>query len=200
MENYRSNSNKSKQEERKKAEKVVVSGAAQKGTGGKGGFFKSTVESVGRYLLHEILVPALKKTVDSMITNGSHMFLYGEASKRDSRGPSPVPKVSYRSAYDDRRSDYAEDDAGSYKGYNYGTVLLSTRGDAEDVLDRLAEIVGEFGVVSVADLYEMCGLDTDWTDANYGWTSVRNVQVARNSDGYYTLRMSRPSPINERRR
>lgn len=199
MENYRSNSNKSKQEERKKVEKVV-SGAAQKGTVGKGGFFKSTVESVGQYLLHEILVPALKKTVDSMITNGSHMFLYGEASKRDSRGPSPVPKVSYRSAYDDRRSDYAEDDASSYKGYNYGTVLLSTRGDAEDVLDRLAEIVGEFGVVSVADLYEMCGLDADWTDANYGWTSVRNVQVVRNSDGYYTLRMSRPSPINERRR
>ena len=61
MENYRSNSNKSKQEERKKVEKVV-SGAAQKGTGGKGGFFKSTVESVGQYLLHEILVPALKKT------------------------------------------------------------------------------------------------------------------------------------------
>ena len=160
MENYRSNSNKSKQEERKKVEKVV-SGAAQKGASGKGGFFKSTVESVGQYLLHEILVPALKKTVDSMITNGSHMFLYGEASKRDSRVPSPVPKVSYRSAYDDRRSDYAEDDAGSYKGYNYGTVLLSTRGDAEDVLDRLAETAGALGVVSVADLSELRAMDDE---------------------------------------
>ena len=75
MENYRSNSNKSKQEERKKVEKVV-SGAAQKGTVGKGGFFKSTVESVGQYLLHEILVPALKKTVLHAAWDAWHALLF----------------------------------------------------------------------------------------------------------------------------
>ena len=63
-------------------------------------------------------------------------------------------------------------------------LYFETRGEAEDVLDRMREIVSNYGIVSVADLYELAGVVGNYTDQRYGWTGLRNTDVVRTRYGY----------------
>ena len=68
--------------------------------------------------------------------------------------------------------------------YNYDELYFETRGEAEDVLDRMREIVSNYGIVSVADLYELAGVVGNYTDQRYGWTGLRNTDDVRTRYGY----------------
>ena len=57
------------------------------------------------------------------------------------------------------------------------------------------EIIDRYGVVTVADLYDMADLSAPYTSNKYGWTSVRNVEIGRVRDGY-VLKLSRAMPID----
>ena len=57
------------------------------------------------------------------------------------------------------------------------------------------ELIETYGMVSVADLYDLVGITCNYTDNKYGWTSVRNAEPVRTRDGY-VLKLSRPIPIN----
>jgi hypothetical protein len=39
-------------------------------------------------------------------------------------------------------------------------------------------------MVSVADFYDLVGVDGTYTDNKYGWTNIRNAYVNRVRDGY----------------
>lgn len=204
MEDYKSNSHKSKEEQResdlpeKKVEKVINGSAKSKKKGEiqkfADVFISEDVSNVKSYILDEVLIPAVKKAISDVVTNGIDMILYGEAG-RSKKSSNSSSKVSYRSYYDrenDRRRDYTP----TPKDFDYDNLLFETRGDAETVLDAMNDIISQYGVVSVADLYDLANVNNDNYIANkYGWANIQGCKVIRVHDGY-VLKLPRAIPFN----
>lgn len=196
MEEYASNSHKSRAEAAKQDHKVekVVSGTVK--TKKKTGlnkmanvFISEDAGNVKSYILMDVLVPAVKKAISDIVTNGIEMMLYGETGRKKNSNSS---RISYRDYYkDDRRS---RDRTISRSSYDYDDIILETRGEAEDVLSRMDEIMDTYGIVSVADFYDLVGVTGSFTDNKYGWTNIRSANVLRTRDGYM-IKLPKATPI-----
>ena len=79
---------------------------------------------------------------------------------------------------------------------SYDDIEFDTREDAEEVLDRMDELIEQYGIVTVGDLFDLAGVTGNgYTDQNYGWTSVASATIERDRHGGYFIKMTRPSPI-----
>lgn len=197
MEKYQANSHKAKAEkqavEKKKIEKVVKGKVKvkKKGELGKfaGMFISEDAGDVKSYILMDVIVPLIKKG----ITETVDMILYGGSGSGSGRGSS---KISYSSYYDRRDSDRRASHSTVRTGrYDFDSIILESRGEAEEVLDRLCELIDTYKVASVADLYDLVGVDFEYTDNKYGWMNLRNAEVVRVRDGY-TLKLPKAVPID----
>lgn len=199
MEEYKSNSHASKEKEKngeeKKVEKIISGNARAKKKSEFSKFADVFVSedagNVKSYILMEVLVPAVKKAISDIVTNGIDMLLYGETGVHKRNGTSS--KVSYRSYYD--RRDHNTSSSRTRNGYSYDDIILDNRGEAEEVLSRMDEIVATYGTVSVADLYDLVGITGAYTDNKYGWTDIRSASVVRVRDGYM-IKLPRALPLN----
>ena len=184
MENYPSNSHKAREEVAEKKVEKVVSGKTS--TKKKSGIRKLSdtslsedVSNVKSYIFSEVLLPAAKKLVSDIVTNGTNMLLYGEIKNK--KGNSS--KVSYSRYYDDRSRDYRSPVVRN--NFDYDEIIFETRGDAEAVLDAMYDILNQYKVVSVAELYDLASITThNYTCNNYGWIDLRGSSVVRVRDGY----------------
>ena len=154
MENYPSNSHKAREEvAEKKVEKVVSGKTSTKKKSGirklSDTFLSEDVSNVKSYIFSEVLLPAAKKLVSDIVTNGTNMLLYGEIKNK--KGNSS--KVSYSRYYDDRSRDYRSPVVRN--NFDYDEIIFETRGDAEAVLDAMYDILNQYKVVSVAELYDL---------------------------------------------
>lgn len=204
MEEYKPNSNRSKNEQQKeelvsnqKRTEKVVTGVVKKKKRGlfsklSGEFISEDAKNVKSYVFGEVLIPAIKKAISDIVTDGIDIILYGESRKGGRR--STADRVSYRNYYDrDSRRDSRM--PVSYNSYSYDDIILSTRGEAEDVLSRMDELIDSYGLVRVADLYDLVGITGNFTDNKYGWTNIRNAEIMRVRDGYM-IKMPRAIPID----
>lgn len=189
MPDYKSNSHKSKAEEsakeEKRASKVVSGKVSTKGNSTRklaGLFVSDDATNVKSYVLKDILVPEIKKIIQDIVTEGISIILYGESrGKKSSRSGG----VSYRSYYDDRdRSDRDRPSSRSSNRFDYDDIVFDTRGDAEVVKDQMSDIVSKYGLVTVADMYDLAGLTVPYTASRYGWSNIRTAEVMRIRDGY----------------
>ena len=57
------------------------------------------------------------------------------------------------------------------------------------------ELLETYGIVSVADLYELVGIIGNYTDNKYGWTNLRNAEPIRVNGGYL-LKLPKVCPID----
>ena len=190
-EEYKQNSHRSKEQEslhepipERKTEKVVTGNVKQRKKNGLSKvadtFLPGDVDSVKSYIWMDVLVPSIKRAISDIICNGINMLL-GEPNR--GKGNSVGAKVSYRQYYrDDDRKDYARPRAQIQ--YSYDDIIFETRGDAEEVLCRMEELLERFDAVSVGDLFDMAGISCNYTDNKYGWTDLRNAHVERVRDGY----------------
>lgn len=198
--NYKGNSHKDRDKEEKKKIDPVVKGKvkSKKKTSVRkfaDVFIHEDVVNVKNYILMDVLLPAAKKAVSDIVTNGIDMMLYGETGRSSSRG-SRGSRVSYSRYYDDRERDR---DRGSRTrtrvGYDYDDIILENRSEAAEVLDRMEDLLDTYGIVSVADLYDLVGITGNYTDNKYGWTNLKNASVVRARDGYL-LKMPKALPID----
>lgn len=155
MEEYKPNSHKSKEEQKnlvpeKRVEKVISGTVKSKKKSEMQKFadvfISEDVNNVKSYIVMDVLVPAIKKAISDIVTNGIDMILYGETGK--SKKNSTASKVSYQKYYDSGKKDYTAPK--SRTSYEYDELLFETRGDAESVLDAMNEIIAQYEVVSVA--------------------------------------------------
>lgn len=174
-------------------------------------FVSEDVGDVRGYLLHDVLVPAMKDTISDLVNNGINMVLYGDtrgrASSRYSDSPSYTKYykggASYGSSsrYSSSGSVPFEPDRenrpmtrNDYSPYRWQDVIIPSRSEAQDVLAQMIEILQMYDVVSVADLCEMLGMDTVYTDNKYGWVNLDSGTVQQVRGGYL-LRLPRPKAI-----
>ena len=154
-------------------------------------FLPEDISNVKSFIFQDVLIPALKKVISDTVDT----FLYG--GSRRSGNTSNAGKVSYSSYYGgdrfDRRDDRPPFD--TRRGFDLGDIVLDTRQEANDVLNRMEELIDSYKQVTVGDLYDLLGKSCDYTANNYGWTSVRAAEVIRTRDGYL-IKFPRPMPIN----
>lgn len=202
---YKSNSNKSKEETAKnevadhKVEKVVTGKVISRKKSGlrkfTDEFISEDAKNIKNYVFGEVLIPAIKKAISDIVTDGIDMILYGGTRPGNRR--SPADKLSYRnySSYSARDSYRRDSEPRTYQSYDYDDIILDSRGEAEDVLARMDELIDSYGLVRVADLYDLVGITGNYTDNKYGWTNIRNAQIVRVRDGYM-IKMPRAIPID----
>ena len=201
-EEYKSNSHRSKEgktealTDRKKVEKVVHGRVRTKPKSGISKitdiFISEDAANVKSYIVMDVLVPAVKKAISDIVRDGIDMILYGESRGRKNSSASGY--VSYR---DYSRSDDRDRfrDSRSRSSYAHDDIVLDSRGEAEEVLTRMDELIDTYGNVSVADLYDLVGKSSEYTDNKYGWTNIRNAEPIRVRDGYM-LKLPKALPIN----
>lgn len=196
---YKPNSHRYKEEKKqnavkeKKVEKIVKGKARIKK---KNSIYKLTdvfvpedVTSIRTMVVTDVLIPYAKKIISDTVD----MFLYGE-SGRNSKVRENNGRTPYRSYYDngyERRSSTNR----ARSVYSYDDVILDTRGEAEEVLSAMDDIIAEYGIVSVLDLYDLVGISSSPMDAKYGWTDIRTAKAVRYGDGYI-LRLPRALVID----
>ena len=193
---YQSNSHRTKElaaQEKpaeRRTEKVVTGGTKirKKSTLTKmaNAFLPGDVDDVKRYVLRDVLIPTIKRTISDVVD-----MLLGVNTTPRSSSPAGT-RVSYRSYYD-ARNDRRESTALSPRStpYSYDDVVFDRYDDAAEVLLRMRELVSRFDAVSVADLFDMTGHAGNYTDNKYGWTDLSDARIERVSDGYI-IRLPRP--------
>lgn len=149
-------------------------------------FISEDASKVKSYILMDVLVPTIKKAISDIVKNGVDMILYGEVGQNKKR--TYASTVSYRDYYDNgSRSVSRFDDpsrARTRVGYNFDDIILETRGEAEEVLSSMDELIETYGSVSVADMYDLVGISCEYTDNKYGWKNIRTAEPVRVRDGY----------------
>jgi hypothetical protein len=191
--------------EKEKIEKVVTEEVILKprplGKRFKEIFFGGDAKQAVKFVSADVLLPALRNLVVDMITKGAERMVYGENQYR--RRPSSGA-VNYgaryqypgtRAVYPFERQDraFSSNPIAAINGplpsvrqnrHEMNDVILGTKEEAELVAERLIDILEKYDVASLADLYDLLGLETSHIDNKWGWTFLGSVQVRQIRQGY----------------
>jgi hypothetical protein len=165
-------------------------------------FLGEEAKNVAQYVLWDVLVPNVKDLIFDMVKTALHMRLYGEPKDdriRRDRDRS-ILSIDYTNRYRPNRDRDRDRDRPSYSSrsrtvFAYEDIVIPKRVDAERVLAELADMIEDYEVASIADLYDLLGEPSQHTDKKYGWDSLGRATIERVRDGYI-LNMPRPIELN----
>ncbi len=159
-------------------------------------FISEDVANVKEYIFMDVLVPAIKKAIFDIVTNGIDMFLYGSTGRN--KNTVSGTKVNYRTYYEQKNTSgyHGSESVKNRNGFEYDDIIFSSRGEAEAVKQQMQAAIKKYGFVTVADLYDMVDQPAPYTSQKYGWIDVSNTEVARYR-GDYMLKLSRAVPIDD---
>lgn len=156
-------------------------------------FIAEDVADVKTYIFTDVLVPAIVDAVEDIVVKGIRMILRGETEphRKSAGGFVDYRRVSTRDRRDDRR-----DSKTPTRRFDFDDIVFGSRGEAEAVRDQMEAVIDQYGVVTVADLYDMADLTAPpYTSHKYGWTSIRYAEVTRVREGYI-IKLPRAMPID----
>lgn len=136
---------------------------------------------------NDVLYTAVRSSVDAGVKAASSEFsehgakaivnmVFGWPKKRN--------KISYEDYYSKGSRTCA---------FGIDQVSFGSRKEAANVLDSLADILDQYGTVTVADFYDETGLkDPCDSDTRYGWKDIDDAYVVKVRSGWS---ISLPDPI-----
>jgi hypothetical protein len=196
--NYPANSQRSKKtDEKPKVEKVVEGDVVQRkqgvGTRMLHNFIAEDSPNVVHYVVMEVLLPAAKNMVSDAVSQGVERLLFGDA--RPSRSSRPGYTTYNRISRATERTDPRPPLSRQARAmHDFDDIIIASRAEAEDVLDRLRDLVSQYDVATVSDLYDLVGLTGEFTDDKWGWYDLRSASI-RAIRGGYLLNLPRTQPI-----
>lgn len=153
---------------------------------------------IASYIVHDVVIPAAKTTFADVVEGAIDRALFGgsRGGVRSRRGGASPYVTSYNSMYGGGRRDESRgrDDRRGAR-HDFTGIILDSRVESDHVLDEMQGIIEQYGVVSVADLYELVGITSEFTDQSFGWTDLATSSVRRVREGW-TLDLPRPRIID----
>lgn len=143
------------------------------------------------YVFDEVILPNLKTSIDSIamtlisgiadsLTGIVKTCLFGET-------PGRTDPLSRYTTYSHPRlykpsNQIRVRPAGRPEGNprRIDNILFDSRQELEDCLVNANDIIEEYGRISVAKFYDICGITTTITQYDYGWYDLVNVRVRPN--------------------
>lgn len=162
-----------------------------------GTFIGGDAKTAFNYVVFGVLIPAAKDAIAEAGAQGIERLIFGEsrAKSRPKQQADPLGRFNYsglsRPAAPTTQRTLSRR---ARSMHNFDEIVLQSRVEAEEVVDRLFDVVSKYGSASVSDLYELVGLRPQHTDVNYGWTDLRGAGVARVRNGYL-LDLPEPEPL-----
>jgi hypothetical protein len=181
----------------KKKKKIKAIVAKQKEPSFMETFFGESAKEVIMYVLYDVLIPAAKTTIQDMVTTGIEMFLFGEggtAPRRRGEGS----HISYSNFYQrNSRRDRGYGRHTSSASSRIDGISFESRESAKAALEALLDLFGEYDQVSVADYYEIVGLNDRivFTDRRIGWEeNINRARVVPGRNGFI-IDLPRPKEL-----
>lgn len=150
-----------------------------------------------QYVLFDVMLPAAKDMIVDAGSSYIEKLIFGDKRRR---GGSTVPQsgptglINYGAV---SRGIPAPPRGLSQRArarHNFDEIVLTSRPEAEEVIDKLFELVSKYDSASVSDLYELVGFSTAHTDHKWGWTNLSGAGVSRVREGYL-LDLPEPQPL-----
>lgn len=198
--------------ETKRVEQVVHVGVSTKkrsfGKRLRESLFPGHAETVGEYLVWDVLIPSAKDVIADMGTTFFERMLFGEARPSSRRG-------SLRPGQNDGRVNYnrmsgsgtrmAQDPRGG-SGRNdirsgardFDDIVFESRLAAQACLTGMWDTIGRYQAVTIADMYDLVGLTGDYTASDWGWVALpgTDADYIRRSGSGYILDLPAPERMN----
>jgi hypothetical protein len=162
-------------------------------------FIGGDAQSVGQYLVMDVLIPAFKETIMNVITEGIERTLYGDNRRprrthTSGRGNGYVSYNRYSSP-DPRSREEPRRPIDRKRSFEFEEIVLESKDEAEEVIDNLFAVCEKYGQATVADLYDMAGITTNYTHNQWGWTDLRGAGATRVRGGYL-IDVPKPDALN----
>lgn len=196
-----------KHAETKKIEQVTKTTAVRRkkplGTRFKQLFIGGDAKSVWGFVTGNVLIPAAKDMIADATTQAVEQMVFGESRSRGRgnyrAGFTPYNRYANSAntpPWRQDRQDPREVSRRARATHDFDEILLDSRGEAEEVIDQMMEILSQYQSVSVADLYALVGISAAYTDGKYGWTDLRGANVSHVRGGAYLLNLPKPHPLD----
>lgn len=155
----------------------------------KGIFFGGEFKNAKSYIVADVLLPAARNALYDSVSEGFKRLIFGESADRRGRRPEMRSRVQYGSMYNRPyqsamlpgqpprnpvRMNYRES----------SDILIESREEANDVLEKMVTIVDQYEVASLADLLVMLGRPVSAIDHKWGWTYLNTAEVRQVRNGY----------------
>lgn len=162
----------------------------------KENFTGEDAESVIQYVVFEVLLPSAKTALSDAVSQGFERLLFGESRPRSSAyRPGGGTTTNYQRYASQPKADPREARTRERRSNDFGDIIVETRGQAEETLERLHDLIQMYNVATVADLYELVAISGNFTDNKWGWTNLNGSRVQSVREGYLVV-LPRPVPID----
>lgn len=164
--------------------------------------------SIGEYVIVDVIVPAIKdllydatmEVVERSLFSGSgrspgRRTRHRGGSRTNYNGFSRDPRDRGGRDRDRDRDEPRKMSSRARANHEFDEIILPTRVEAKEVLDRMFSFLEKFDEVTVAELYHMVGVTPDYTDERYGWTDLRGSSISHERNGGYLLNLPRPEQL-----
>lgn len=158
------------------------------------GFLSEDSGTVGSYVLLEVVLPAVKDLLVESGKQALERIFYGDVRPR--RGRDERSGYLSYNRMSDRREPAQHSNARPAQGVRgFDEYELPDRVSAIAALDRLEAHLGEYHVASVADLCDILGITSEFTDNKWGWTSLSQASIRQVRGGKYILVLPPTKPL-----
>jgi hypothetical protein len=150
-------------------------------------FVAGDARTAVRYAMFEVLLPAARDMVVEGMHQGMEKLIFGDSRRRGSSYPQsgPTGHISYNRISGSRLAGPQRAISRTARArHDFDEIVLDQRAEAEEVIDRLFDLVSRYESATVADLYELVGLSATHTDHNWGWNDLMGAGVSRIRGGY----------------
>jgi hypothetical protein len=206
MKDFPPNSDASKTEPRgeKKIERVTTSEARRRKKPLRRQFSETFMAGDPRaamqYVLFDVMLPAAKDMIVDAGSSYIEKLIFGDKRRR---GGSTVPQsgpMGYVSYHTKALTQGPPQPPRALSNrararHDFDEIVLTSRAEAENVIDSLFDIMSQYERVHVADLYALVGFTSAHTDYKWGWLDLAGAGVSRVREGYL-LDLPKPQPLD----
>lgn len=200
MSDYKPNSHKYKSEQ-KAAEanerqiKGVASGTVKKKSEVQklaNMFISDDASNLKSLLLTDVIIPRITQLVCDGVQYACDVIFKGRRDGGSNRSYG-TSYTSYSSFSSNRNTRYAGEST-TMNRFDHDDILFRTSSDADAVLTQMEECIDKYGLVTVADMYDMARLRPPHTGNKFGWMSLRSAEIRRVGGGWI-IKLPDATPI-----
>ena len=160
-------------------------------------FLSEHVDNVKKYIVADVVIPAIKDTIVSIVQNGIEMLFYGDSTigrKTTCRKDIGGTYVSYDGYSTGLKNRAVEPRNSDRTWHTSRDVVFRTRTQAAEAKAELIMRSKQYGSVPVADLCRMGKVNSNWVEEEWGWYELEesDIRIIGNNIRGFILDMPKP--------